>query len=410
MKVLVLTTTFPRWKDDTTPAFVYELSKRLQKNGLEIIVLAPHCKGARRFEIMNGMKIYRFPYFYPAKYQKLAYGGGILPSLKRSNLAKIQVPLLFLSELFYAMRIIRKEKIDVIHSHWIIPSGLIGVILKSVLRKPIIVTIHGSDAILLNGKVQNIYKFILSSCDICTVVSTAIKNQVLNLGVVWKKTKVIPMGVDDSIFNPNMKYNIKKSYNVEGHYLILFVGRLSEEKGVAYLIEAMPEILKEIPNISLMIIGDGPEKNNLEELVKRLNLAKNIIFRGWIPNKDLNKVYRNADIFVLPSLREGLPVVLLEAMACGTPVVASKVGGIPDIIKNGENGFLIEPKNSKEFADKIIRLLLDEKLKQKFSEEGLKIVQKRFSWNVVVEKFVEIYRDLLKKKTKRYYRIGLECL
>ena len=109
MKILVLTTTFPRWKNDTTPAFVYELSKRIQEKDKKIIVLAPHHKSSKKFEIMDGMKIYRFPYFFPLKFQKLIYEGGILPNLKRSNLAKIQIPLLFITEMYYAFKIIKNE-------------------------------------------------------------------------------------------------------------------------------------------------------------------------------------------------------------------------------------------------------------------------------------------------------------
>jgi hypothetical protein len=95
MKILFLATTFPRWENDTRPAFVYELAYRLQKSGLEIVVLAPHCAGSKKFELLNEMRVYRFPYFFPTRYQKLAYAGGILPNLKRSNLAKIQVPFFY---------------------------------------------------------------------------------------------------------------------------------------------------------------------------------------------------------------------------------------------------------------------------------------------------------------------------
>ena len=132
-KVLVLATTFPRWKNDTTPAFVYELSKQLRTGNMDVVVLAPHYHGAKKLEMMDGIKVYRFPYFWPAKYQKLVYDGGILPNIKRSHLAKIQVPLLVLSELYYTFKIIKKEKINVIHSHWIIPSGLIGAFCKNFL-------------------------------------------------------------------------------------------------------------------------------------------------------------------------------------------------------------------------------------------------------------------------------------
>jgi len=399
MKILILTTTFPRWKDDTTPAFVYELSKRLQKEGFEIVVLAPHHEGAKRFEIMDGMKVYRFPYFYPKKYQKLAYEGGILSNLKRNHLAKLQVPLLFLSELFYAIKIIKKERINFIHSHWIIPSGLVGSILKRTYRKPHITTAHAGDVFTIrNSKIlSKIGSFVFKNSDKITANSNYTKNAITSIEDKIKDiVEIIPMGVDTSLFHPKHATGLRDDFEAE--YLILSVGRLVEKKGVKYLIMAMKDVIKEFPNAKLIICGAGPEEENLENLTKKLNLKENVIFVGYIKNSDLPKYYTSSDIFILPSIKvkggdtEGLGVVLLEAMACGTPVIGSNTGGITDIIKHGESGFLVKPKDPEDIAEKIIVLLSNKELQQKFSEEGLKIVRERFSWNVIVKKFVKILR------------------
>ena len=399
MKILILTTTFPRWKDDTTSAFVYELSKRLQKEGFEIVVLAPHHEGAKRFEIIDGMKVYRFPYFYPKKYQKLAYEGGILSNLKRNHLAKLQVPLLFLSELFYAIKIIKKERINFIHSHWIIPSGLVGSILKRTYRKPHITTAHAGDVFTIrNSKIlSKIGSFVFKNSDKITANSNYTKNAITSIEDKIKDiVEIIPMGVDTSLFHPKHATGLRDDFEAE--YLILSVGRLVEKKGVKYLIMAMKDVIKEFPNAKLIICGAGPEEENLENLTKKLNLKENVIFVGYIKNSDLPKYYTSSDIFILPSIKvkggdtEGLGVVLLEAMACGTPVIGSNTGGITDIIKHGESGFLVKPKDPEDIAEKIIVLLSNKELQQKFSEEGLKIVRERFSWNVIVKKFVKILR------------------
>ena len=399
MKILVLTTTFPRWKDDTTPAFVYELSKRLGEKGFEIVVLAPHHNGAKEFEFMDRMKVYRFPYFYPKKYQELCYEGGILPNLKRSNLAKLQFPLLFLSELFYAIKIIKKEKIDIIHSHWIIPSGLVGSILKRTYRKPHITTAHAGDVFTIrNSKIlSKIGSFVFKNSDKITANSNYTKNAITSIEDKIKDiVEIIPMGVDTSLFHPKHATGLRDDFEAE--YLILSVGRLVEKKGVKYLIMAMKDVIKEFPNAKLIICGAGPEEENLENLTKKLNLKENVIFVGYIKNSDLPKYYTSSDIFILPSIKvkggdtEGLGVVLLEAMACGTPVIGSNTGGITDIIKHGESGFLVKPKDPEDIAEKIIVLLSNKELQQKFSEEGLKIVRERFSWNVIVKKFVKILR------------------
>ena len=401
IRVLVLTTTFPRWEGDATPAFVYELSKRLQEDGFDIVVLAPHHEGAKRFEIVDGMKVYRFPYFYPVKYQRLVYEGGILPNLKRSNLAKIQVPLLVLSELFYAFKIIRKEKIDVVHSHWIIPSGLVGGIVRKIFGKPHITTAHAGDVFTIrNSKIlSKIGSVVFRNSDKVTANSIYTKNVILSIeNTIKKNVEIIPMGVDTSRFNPNKASDLRNSFSAE--YLVLSVGRLVDKKGIKYLIMAMENVVKEFPSAKLIIGGSGPEREKLEQLSEGLNLQENVIFVGYIKNSDLPTYYASSDIFVLPSIEtkggdtEGLGVVLLEAMACGTPVIGSDMGGITDIIKDERNGFLTRPKNPEDIAEKIIRLLSDGGSRQKFSEEGLKTVQEKFSWNIVTGKFVEVYGGL----------------
>lgn len=395
MKILVLTTTFPRWINDAIPAFVYDLSKRLQEKGHEIIVLAPHHEGAKKYEIIDGMKIYRFPYFYPVKYQRLVYDGGILSNLKRSHLAKIQFPLLFLSELYYSLKIIRKEKINLIHSNWIIPSGLIGAICRKIFEIKHIVTIHGTDIFMIKKlKVfRTICSFILRNSDQITANSNYTKDTLLSIdSKVEDKVEIIPMGVDTSIFNPIYeKIPIKHEIN----HLILSVGRLVEQKGIKYLIMSMKYVIKEFTNCKLLVCGSGSESVNLKNLTNELELNNNVIFTGHIKHEELPIYYTSADIFVMPSIEthqgenEGLGIVILEAMACGTPVIGSNVGGIKDIIKDNKNGFLIKPKNPEDIANKIIKLLQDEKLKQKFSMEGLKLIKDKFSWEVVTNMFFE---------------------
>jgi len=386
IKILVVTTTFPRWKGDTTPSFVYDLTKRLQYLGFEVVVLAPHDCGAKKFEIMNGMRVYRFPYFYPLKHQRLCYNGGMLPNLRKSFLAKFQLPMLMMSEMYNIFKIIKNEKIDLIHAHWIIPSGLLCSITKIVLKKKLIISVHGSDISLIKYPFfKFIGKQILRIADTCTVNSTATKNSVLNVTRLSKEPTIIPMGVDLNIFQPFE--NVKVNNNSIKKPSILTVGRLDEKKGIKYLIDAMPKVTQKFPDAKLVIVGEGPEKDNLVNQIKMLSLEGNISMVGAVQNKELPKYYNKADLFVLPSLEEGLGVVLLEAMACGTPVVGSNIGGIMDIITDKETGLLAQSENPKDIADKIIELFSDEWMRQRVTENGLKLIKEKFSWDVVIEQF-----------------------
>jgi len=398
VKALVLTTTFPRWEGDITPGFVYDLSYGLQKSGLEIVVLAPHYEGAPSTETIDGMKVYRFPYFYPKKLQRLCYEGGILPNLKESNLSKIQLPLLFASEFHHTLRLIQKEKVNLIHAHWIVPSGLIGAICKRMLNLPLITTVHAGDVFPLQKKyLKPMGKAALNNCDACTVNSNATKDAVLKISDIQNRLRVLPIGVNMKTFTKSSVQGRTKKPPPDGRYIILSLGRLVEKKGVTYLIEAMPMILEKLPHVKLIVAGEGSEGQRLKEQAKRLGLDAKVDFIGAVSNTELPKLYSNADLFVLPSIidswgdTEGLGVVLLEAMACRTPVIGSRVGGITDIIENGFNGLLSEQKNAQDLANKIVDLLSDEELRQRFADNGLRTVTDKFSWEVVVKQFAQLY-------------------
>ena len=163
---------------------------------------------------------------------------------------------------------------------------------------------------------------------------------------------------------------------------------------------AMKDVIKVFPNAKLIIGGSGPEKDKLVKLCDDLDLKNNVIFVGYIDNADLPKYYASSDVFVLPSIEtkggdtEGLGVVLLEAMACGTPVIGSNIGGITDIIIDNKTGFLTQPENAENIAEKIIELLSNKGTRQMVSDNGLITIQENFSWDVVTNEFIETYQGL----------------
>lgn len=408
MKVLVLTTTFPRWKDDTTPSFVYELSKQLKDEGMDIFVLAPHYEGAKFEEEMNGLKIYRFPYFYPTKYQRLCYEGGILPNLKRSWVARIQVPLLFLSELIYAARIVRNEKIDAIHVHWIVPNGLVAAIINRLWHIHFVSTAHAADVLALDKLPlkTKISSFILQNSYAVTTDGSYIKERLLCMlpiylrSVVEKKILVQPMGVDIKMFEGLIRDKIRKKYKIHNEFIILFVGRFAEKKGLEYLLEAMKIITSYPTDTNLLLVGTGPLEDKLTKKVKELNLTSNVHFMGWANKEKLAEFYVLSDIVVVPSIvtdsgdTEGMPTVIVEAMATGKPVVASDVSGIKDVVIDGFNGLLVEQKNPKMIAEKIAELINNPSLHGKFSQNAI-FSSKKSNWTIIGKKFAGLIRGEL---------------
>ncbi|MBW1921355.1 MAG: glycosyltransferase family 4 protein, partial [Deltaproteobacteria bacterium] len=213
--------------------------------------------------------------------------------------------------------------------------------------------------------------------------------------------KIIPMGVDLGLFQERKCREKFGERSTSYEQTILFVGRLIEFKGVEYLVRAIPKIRVSYPKAKVLVIGSGPEKARLVKLAEILNVQDSVVFKKEIPQEELPDYYCVADVVVLPSIHtrkgetEGLGVVLLEAMACGVPVVGSNVGGIPDIIKHGETGLLAAEKDPEDLADKILKLVDDKRLRKRVIENGLKLVRENFSWDVIAEKFLQVYREVM---------------
>lgn len=397
--VLVFTSTFPTFLEkDGTPPFVYELSKRLvQKGNLNIVVLTPYRKGTKVFEERDGLKIYRFKYGFTGLCE-----GGILPNLKKNKFLYFQVPFLFLFALLNLKKIVKKEKINIVHAHWIVPQGFIAILYKKIFLNnniKIICTSHGGDIFgLQNWFMKTLKRWTINNVDILTVVSNAIKEEVKKLKVREDlPIEVIPMGVDDKLFSPD-KYDpkIKEKYNIKGPFL-LFVGRLVEKKGVKYLIDAMPAVVKKYPGAKLLIVGSGPLENELKTQVKNLNLEKNVIFTGPIPNYELPRYYATADIFIGSSIvaesgdAEGFGVVFVEALMCKTCVIASDFKAISDIVKNEETGIQVNVKDKNIFSEKIIELIENKDKREKLAENGYNFVKNNFSWEIISEKYLNLF-------------------
>ena len=412
MKILVLTTSFPRYKGDFAGNFVYELAKRLKEEGFAVIVLAPHHPDTRLQENMEGLKIYRFPYFYPYRLQKLAYGNGFPDNLKRSNLAKIQVPLFFLFELFFAIKIVKRMNIDVIHSHWIMPQGLVGAICKEFLEVPHIATLHSSEITLMKKILagRKIAEFIVNNTSVVVSVSSHRAGELLTFispkisNEAKEKIKIIPMGVDISNFkNEINKDELKVKYGINSKFVVLFVGRLVEVKGCEYLIEGFKSVVDKFGDVQLVIVGSGPLETKLKKVVEELNLKEHVKFEGFVEHSKISDYYSLSDILVFPSIvdssgfEEGLPVVLLEALAVGKPVVATRTKGVMEVIEDGQNGFLVEQKNPGEIDEKVLELFNDEELRMEFSKNALE-TSKKYDWDVIVKKYKKIINSVYKLK------------
>ena len=403
IRVLVIATTFPRWEDDQEPRFVYNLCQNLPKE-VDIHVLAPHAPNAKEQETWGEIKITRFPYFYPKYLKKLCYDGGIIPKLKSSWLARVQLPFFLFFLFIRLIKMTANNRFDLIHCHWLIPQGFFCALIKFFRGTPYLLTAHGGDVYSFKGipVIPNLIKFALKRSTFCTVNSQATRNQVLKFSKN-SSIKVVPMGVDLKEFHPG-NYNEKfKAPFGEKNLLLLGVGRLAEKKGFKYLIEAMPLILQEIPSAKLVIIGFGPQKARLENQIQQLELASSISLIGGKTGKELQDWFASADIFIGPSIitadgdTEGQGVVFLEAMASGTAVIASDVGGIKDAVRDNISGLLVPEKNPQAIAEKVLTLAKNNQLKEKLIQNALELVRSDYSGEQLSQKFLTLYTQCLEK-------------
>jgi len=399
-KLLVLTSTFPRWQNDTDPPFVYELSKRLT-DCFEVSVLAPHYPGAKTEEIMDEMYIHRFRYFI-APFERLAGSTGILPTSRHNKLYYGLVPLFLLAQFVSLLLFIRKNRPDLIHAHWIVPQGFFAALVRSVTSIPVVATAHGADIFGLQGRAATaLKKFTVKRMDAVTVVSNSLANALTNLAGTDIPLHVLPMGVDSSLFSSNNRNNILKKRWSSNAPLLLFVGRLTEKKGVDFLIDAMPLVLSEIPAAKLLIVGSGELDGKLRDKVKRLGLEKYIEFTGSIPNSELPQYFATADIFIGPSITtlkgdaEGFGLTFVEAIMSGCLVIGTKTGGIGDIIQDNETGLLVAEKNPAALAEKIIYAVKHNEEMQRLKKTARVCCLNKYDWPIITERYTGIFEQLL---------------
>lgn len=380
-KLLVTASTFPRWENDTEPRFILDYCIGMSRY-YDVTALVPAAPGAGDTEVLEGISVIRYHYFPIHKWETLCYPGAIVPRIKEKKIRLFLVPFLLLS-LYLELRK-REKDFDFVHAHWLIPQG----ILSAFCHTPFLVTGHGGDVGELNGSVFHMLKNrCLKKAAAITVVSKHLQN-ILSEKYGCRNVSVIPMGCNTSYFTPSMRE--ENFFSQNGKKVILFVGRLAEKKGCAYLIKAMQQV-----DALLVIAGSGPLEASCKALVKELHLEDKVRFLGPKPHTELRRIYASADIFAAPSVTakggdvEGFGLVILEAMASGLPVIASNSGGITDIITDGENGLLAPERDSVQIAAHINTLLSSPSLYQKLSEASLQTAA-RFDYSVIAKKYNEI--------------------
>ena len=292
-----------------------------------------------------------------------------------------------------------KMKFDIIHAHdFYAASSFYGAMASRAKGTPFILTQHNDqlpskivNALLYLFEGYTLGRYVLSHAQKIIALNTAIKTHLIAMGTDGNKIEIIPNAVDISLFSSCCKNLLETKWGIS-RPVILFVGRLVKDKGVKHLLQAFSEVVEEIPEAKLVIVGKGPQEKALKKLQENLELI-HVFFLGPVETKFMPNIYAGCDVLVLPSSHEPFGNVVIEAMAAGKPVIGSYVGGIKNTIVHGETGYHFQPGNSKQLATYIIRLLEDASLRKSLGENARKMAFSNYNIELLLEKTEKIYHE-----------------
>lgn len=348
MRVLHLTSSFPRNAGDHVAPFLLDLARAQLTAGIDVAVLAPHDAGAARSEELFGVGVHRFRYA-PDRWERLSYRGGLL-GRSRTLGGLVLLPIFFVAFTVYTVRLARRFRPEVLHAHWWLPAGVCALLPSRLLRVPLVVTLHGTDVHLLRNRlVRRVALAVLRRAALVVVVSEDLHRLAIeSLGLPPEQVEVLRM--------PVARVAAPVPAPVGNPIRVVAAGRLSVEKGFDVLLEAMELAVADGLDVQLDLVGSGPESEHLAHLAERLNGRVTMVPAQ--PRDALWERMDAAQVLVVPSRREGLGLVALEAIARGRPVIASRAGGLPEVVVDGIDGVLVMPEDPRALADALHKLPL----------------------------------------------------
>ncbi len=385
MKIAIVSTNFPRWEDDFRVPFIIDAAKAIQAKGHTVRIITLHQPGSAEHEWIDGLEVFRARYL-PEKYEVLQKDAAGLPAAwKRGLLHK--AALLPYFRALCAATAQHAGGFDLIHANWTL-SGWAAHLTHRRHHCPYVVTIHGSDVFKTVGNplLRTPVKSALQNASEIIAVSHALADAAKSLDIPANRITVIPTGIDIKKF-PFAGLEDRRK-------ILLYVGSLIPRKGVSTLITAMEQVKQRFPDYQLWIVGEGDLRESLERQAQEADLADRVIFLGPQSQAEVARLMRQAKLFILPSTEEGQGVVLVEAMASGTPCIGSDAGGIPTVI-TPETGRIFPAGDSGALFEAISVLLLDETAWSSASQKAHLRAKRYYDWDHLAESIIAVYQDVL---------------
>lgn len=402
LDLLFLTQTYPRFPEDMAGPFIRDLARGLVRGGDRVTVLTPHAEGVRPAWEDGGVEVVSFRYA-PERQEVLGYSRTLEADERVRAQAALAAPLYALGARLAVRRQLRHRPFDLVHAHWIVPNGLVAAAAlrrRRGRRTPLAIGLHGSDVFLAERQgVRTLAGWALSRTRLLTGCSPELVDRVRALGFPAERSRVIPYGVDVAAFSPARERGMAWRGRLgipEDAPLLLGVGRMATKKGFQVLIEILPALLAEFPELRVVLAGGGDLLAGFREAARpwegRVQLPGPVL-RDTLPD-----LYRAADLFVLPAVHDskgnvdGLPNVILEAMASRLPVVASGISGIPLAVEDGRTGLLVPERDPGALLGALRRLLTDPVAAREMGERGRRKAEAELTWDAVAARYREGYR------------------
>ena len=330
------------------------------------VVITPFVKGSKVIDNSLSFKIIRIPVF-------------------RKSILKILSPLIY----FFSFLVLRKKS-SLIHCGQVRIAGVVGMLIKLIFGTPYVIYAYGGEFLKFVRFPQSvIMKMVLKNACKIISISRYTTDHIKALGIPEEKIVQTFLGVDTKDFYPSCSNaKISKRYGLKGRKIIMTACRLDDHKGVDMVISALPRIIKEIKNVTYLVVGSGEDKKRLEEIVKEKCVEDKVIFTGSVSDESLLSFYNLCNLYVMPSRQtlknvEGFGISYVEASACGKPVIGGRSGGVEDAVIDGVTGILVDPEDVDEIANAVIKLLNDKEYAKKLGKNGLERVRKDLRWEKI---------------------------
>jgi len=399
-RVVMVATSYPRFDGDTVGTFMRPIATGLAARGHDVHMVLPWHPRLERAPWHEGVHFHPFHYSPIDRWHVFGYAGALQADVRLRGTAVFVAPAALVSGWRMARRVARDIDATLVHGHWVIPGGAMAAWAAG--SRPLVVSLHGSDVYVAerHWPARVAARRTLHRARAIVACSDDLRQRAIGLGADPSRIETVPYGVDTGRFapDPGARTRIRAAHGLADDDAVVFaIGRFVRKKGFEYLVEAIAQLKTRVPNLQLVLAGWGDCEPSLRSLATQLGVSDRVRFPGVIPHDVVPDWLAAADVIAVPSVRDdagnvdGLPNVVLEGLASGTPVVATTAGGIGSVIADGATGLLVPERDVTALADAIARLLGDASLRRELGQDARAAMERTGTWSQVIDRYEAAY-------------------